>query len=88
MTRLIGMFNNKAVIRPGVYVFIRIVEIKCGKKALKIIEPKNPIKAHFNIFALGKLKQRKEIKQESVVIIMTAKWNSFEETGRWNTEPI
>ena len=54
ITRLIGMFNNKAVKRPGAYVFIKIVEIKCGKKALKIIEPKNPIKAHFMTFDFRK----------------------------------
>jgi hypothetical protein len=52
ITRLIGMFNNKAVIRLGAYVFIKIVEIKCGKMALKIIEPKNPINAHFKTLVL------------------------------------
>ena len=40
ITRLIGMFNNKAVKRPGAYVFIKIVEIKCRKKAFSIFPPK------------------------------------------------
>ena len=42
---LIGIFNNSAVAKPGAYVFIKNVTIKCGNIALKIIEPKKPMSA-------------------------------------------
>lgn len=62
MTILIGMFKKRAVPRPGAYVFIEIAAIRCGKKALKIIEPKNPINTLFVNLDLGKRTYRKETK--------------------------
>lgn len=70
---LIGIFNNKAVAKPGAYVFIMKVAIRCGKIALKIIEPKKPMNTHFVIFDLGKFKYKKDTKYASAVIINTAK---------------
>lgn len=47
------MLSNKPVSRPGAYFFIKTVAIKCGNIALKIIEPKKPMKIHFVKFDSG-----------------------------------
>lgn len=48
------MLRNKPVISPGAYFFIKIVATRCGKMALKIIDPKNPTKIHLPKLDCGK----------------------------------